>query len=65
MSVCAQLHRVEKLPRDIVVDLVQNVCIQLELADPVLLEGAVAKLLRVVGAVPRMEAFISEVCKEI
>lgn len=39
----------------------QDVCIELDAEDATLLPGAARKLLRVVGAVPRMEAFIGQV----
>ena len=59
-----QLHlaAVAHLPKDVLVDLVQDLCIQLELDDVGQLESALVKLLRVTRAVPRMERFIAEVC---
>jgi hypothetical protein len=40
----------------------QDVCIELDVGDATTLVTAVRKLMRVVSAVPRMEAFIAEVC---
>lgn len=60
-----RLGPVVRLPKDVLVDLVQDICIQLELDDVGLLESGVAKLLRVMRAVPRMERFIAEVSEVV
>lgn len=60
-----RLGPVARLPKDVLVDLVQDICIQLELDDVGLLESGVAKLLRVMRAVPRMERFIAEVSEVV
>ena len=60
-----QLHRAEKIPHTALVHLVQDTCVRLDLADPFALPAAVAKLLRVVAAVPRMENFIGNVCEVV
>ncbi|GFH06263.1 uncharacterized protein HaLaN_00865, partial [Haematococcus lacustris] len=56
-----QLMAVEDLARQVLVDLVQDVCIELDVSDVTALTTHLRKLLRVVSAVPRMEAFIGEV----
>ena len=60
-----QLHRAEKIPHTALVHLVQDACVRLDLSDPFALPAAVAKLLRVVAAVPRMENFIGSVCEVV
>ncbi|KAK9820170.1 hypothetical protein WJX72_007055 [[Myrmecia] bisecta] len=65
-----ELHRlglacVERIPRDVLVDLVQDLCIALELADPTALPAAAHKLLRAVASLPRLERFVGEVCEAV
>ncbi|KAL6756451.1 hypothetical protein V8C86DRAFT_73358 [Haematococcus lacustris] len=60
-----QLMAVEDLARQVLVDLVQDVCIELDVSDVTALTTHLRKLLRVVSAVPRMEAFIGEVCEAV
>ncbi|KAJ9515477.1 hypothetical protein QJQ45_016477 [Haematococcus lacustris] len=60
-----QLMAVEDLARQVLVDLVQDVCIELDVSDVTALITHLRKLLRVVSAVPRMEAFIGEVCEAV
>ncbi len=43
----------------------QDVCIELDLRDATTLPAAIRKTLRVVSAVPRMEAFIGAVCERV
>ncbi|GLC33253.1 hypothetical protein PLESTM_000040900 [Pleodorina starrii] len=59
------LRALEDWPKDVLVDLVQDVCIELDVRDATTLPAAVRKTLRVVGAVPRMEAFIGAVCDRV
>ncbi|EFJ49191.1 hypothetical protein VOLCADRAFT_117327 [Volvox carteri f. nagariensis] len=59
------LRTLEDWPKDVLVDLVQDVCIELDIRDATTLPAAVRKTLRVVGAVPRMEAFIGAVCERV
>ncbi|GIM00811.1 hypothetical protein Vretimale_5731 [Volvox reticuliferus] len=59
------LHALDDWPKDVLVDLVQDVCIELDLRDATVLPSAIRKTLRVVGAVPRMEAFIGAVCERV
>ncbi|GIL44765.1 hypothetical protein Vafri_2272 [Volvox africanus] len=59
------LRTLDDWPKDVLVDLVQDVCIELDLRDATALPAAVRKTLRVVGAVPRMEAFIGAVCERV
>ncbi|GLI64985.1 hypothetical protein VaNZ11_008410 [Volvox africanus] len=59
------LRTLDDWPKDVLVDLVQDVCIDLDLRDATALPAAVRKTLRVVGAVPRMEAFIGAVCERV
>lgn len=63
-----ELHRlglgsVERIPRDCLVDLVQDLCIALETPDATGLPSAVRRLLHVIAAVPRLERFVGEVCE--
>ncbi|KAL3157009.1 hypothetical protein ABBQ38_001262 [Trebouxia sp. C0009 RCD-2024] len=63
-----ELHRlglnlVERIPKDVLIDLVQDVCIDLEVADPTSLPAAISKLLRVVATLPRLERFVGDVCE--
>eukprot|EP00898_Chlorokybus_atmophyticus_P005132 jgi/Chlat1/561/Chrsp103S01134 len=60
-----QLWKIEHLPHDVCVDLLQDACRLLELHDVFHLNAAVAKLLRVMAAVPRMEKFIGDVCQVV
>eukprot|EP00803_Ostreobium_quekettii_P000784 evm.model.scf_855.2 EVM.evm.TU.scf_855.2 scf_855:24944-33980(+) len=57
------LQAVDHLPRDVLAQLVQDVCICLDLDDATHLKPAVLKVLRVVDALPRLEAFVAEVCE--
>lgn len=41
----------------------QDVCIDLEVADPTSLPAAISKLLRVVATLPRLERFVGDVCE--
>ena len=41
-----QLHRLERLPKDVLVELLQDACRQLDLSEPSLLLGAIAKVRR-------------------
>lgn len=50
----------QKHPGDCVV---QDVCIDLEVADPTSLPAAISKLLRVVATLPRLERFVGDVCE--
>ena len=57
------LHKVQNLPHAVLVGIVQNACLKLELGDPTVLSQSVAKVLRIVAAVPRMERFVGAVCE--
>ncbi|KAG2450781.1 hypothetical protein HYH02_004618 [Chlamydomonas schloesseri] len=59
------LRALEDWPKDVLVDLMQDVCIELDLSDATTLPAAVRKTLRVVDAAPRMEAFIAAVCEAV
>ncbi|PNH02559.1 hypothetical protein TSOC_011452 [Tetrabaena socialis] len=59
------LRALEDWPKDVMVDLVQDLCVELDLSDATTLPAALRKTLRVVGAVPRMEAFIGAVCESV
>nr|BAI63221.1 basal body protein [Chlamydomonas reinhardtii] len=59
------LRGLEDWPKDVLVDLVQDVCIELDLSDATTLPAAVRKTLRVVDAAPRMEGFIAAVCEAV
>eukprot|EP00775_Hariotina_reticulata_P013264 gene13264-13394_t len=54
---------VEEFPRDVLVDLVQDVCVVLELKDATLLVPNLRKMSAVMGAIPRLEAFVAQVCE--
>lgn len=54
-----QLHLLEDFPREVLVELLQEVCLALGLADATLAPGALHKLLAVVDGLPAMEQFIS------
>lgn len=56
------LRHVEQLPRDVLVDLVQDACIALECTEATALSAQLAKVLRAVAALPGLERFASEVC---
>lgn len=43
----------------------QDVCISLDLSDPTQLPATIIKLLRVVSSLPRLEAFVGEVCEVV
>ncbi|KAL0019238.1 hypothetical protein WJX79_004955 [Trebouxia sp. C0005] len=65
-----ELHRlglnlVERIPKDVLIDLVQDVCISLEVADPTSLPAAISKVLRVLATLPRLERFVGEVCEAV
>jgi hypothetical protein len=49
----------EDFPRAVLVELLQEVCLALRLADPTLAPGALHKLLAVLEGLPAMERFIS------
>jgi len=59
------LHKVEKAPPGALVHVIQDACVRLDIGDMYSLSSAIAKLLRVVAAVPRMEAFIGSVCETV
>ncbi|KAG1659544.1 hypothetical protein FOA52_016167 [Chlamydomonas sp. UWO 241] len=56
------LRRVEDMGRGVLVALVQDVCIELDVCEPTSLPPSARKLMRVVVATPRMEAWMGEVC---
>lgn len=60
-----RLGAVARLPKSSAVALLQDTCIAAELSDAEQLPSAVAKLTRVVAAVPKMEAFISRCCEAV
>jgi hypothetical protein len=53
------------MPRDVLVAVVQDACVTVELDDATKLPSAVAKMMRVLGAVPQMEHFISLCCESV
>ena len=57
------LHKVQNLPHSVLVQIVQDACLKVELSDPTVLSQSLAKLLRIVAAVPRMERFVGAVCE--
>ena len=57
------LHKVQNLPHSVLVEIVQDACLKVELGDPTSLSQSLAKLLRIVAAVPRMERFVGAVCE--
>ena len=59
------LHKVHNVPHSILVQIVQDACIKVELDDPTLLSQSMAKLLRIVAAVPKMERFVGAVCEAV
>ncbi|ETV93992.1 hypothetical protein, variant 6 [Aphanomyces invadans] len=63
-KVNAKLHlnRLTTLPKEACLDVIQDICRQLDLTDVTLIGPSVAKLISVVQAVPRMEKFIHGVC---
>ncbi|MEW5316929.1 MAG: hypothetical protein WDW38_008268 [Sanguina aurantia] len=60
-----RLGAVEDFPKDVLIDLLQDVCISLDLSDATTLPASVRKLLRVVAAVPRMERCIGDICEVV
>ena len=56
---------VASIPKEVLVNLVQDVCLALEVGDPTVLPGAVARLLTQVADVPRQTGFIDEVCDAV
>lgn len=56
---------VDEYPRDVLVDLVQDVCVVLQLRDATLLVPSLRKMAAVVGAIPRMQAFVAQVCEVV
>ncbi|GAQ77621.1 hypothetical protein KFL_000010700 [Klebsormidium nitens] len=57
-----RLKKLDKLPKDVLLEALQDVCIQVEAAELSQLTSSVDKMLRVMAAVPKMERFISDVC---
>lgn len=49
--------------RDVLVDLVQDLCIELEIGDPTVLPAAVARVQRAARDVPRLTQFVDEACE--
>eukprot|EP00798_Chlamydomonas_sp_ICE-L_P019229 gene19229-25854_t len=60
-----KLHVVADMPRDVLADLVQDICIELDVSDATSLPATTRKLMRVMAAAPRMETFIAEVCEQV
>ena len=60
-----RLHGLEKMAKADLVFYLQDVCRLLELSDPDDVSSTLAKLLRVIGAVPRMERFVTDVCDTV
>ncbi|RHY15612.1 hypothetical protein DYB36_012004, partial [Aphanomyces astaci] len=56
------LNRLSTLPKEACLEVMQDICRQLDLTDVTLIGPSVAKLISVVHAVPRMEKFIRDVC---
>ncbi|KAH9101429.1 hypothetical protein LEN26_015235 [Aphanomyces euteiches] len=57
-----QLNRLNTLPKDTCVEIIQDICRQLELTDITLIGPSVAKMISVVQAIPRLEKFVRDVC---
>ncbi|KAF0702998.1 Aste57867_7718 [Aphanomyces stellatus] len=58
-----QLNRLSTLPKDTCVEIIQDICRQLELTDVTLIGPSLSKMISVVQAVPRMEKIIRETCR--
>ncbi|ETV66416.1 hypothetical protein, variant [Aphanomyces astaci] len=56
------LNRLSTLPKEACLEVMQDICRQLDLTDVTMIGPSVAKLISVVHAVPRMEKFIRDVC---
>eukprot|EP01006_Ploeotia_vitrea_P036118 TRINITY_DN65978_c3_g1_i1.p1 TRINITY_DN65978_c3_g1~~TRINITY_DN65978_c3_g1_i1.p1 ORF type:complete len:773 (-),score=413.80 TRINITY_DN65978_c3_g1_i1:36-2156(-) len=59
------LRQLENLPREVAVEILQDVCRELELTDVSLAVPSIRKMSRVVAAVPSMEMFIRRVTKSV
>jgi hypothetical protein len=59
------LHGVERVPRDVLVELVQDACVALDVSDATALPAAVLRLLRAAAVVPQMEGFVNSVCESV
>eukprot|EP00941_MAST-03F_sp_MAST-3F-sp1_P000472 g472.t1 len=57
-----QLHRLHDLPGDEARDILRDICRKLQLSDVSLILPAIERMECVIMAVPRMEAFVREVC---
>ncbi|CCI42551.1 unnamed protein product [Albugo candida] len=56
------LKKLNSLPRETLLDIVKDVCRLMNVADVTMISTDLEKLCKVVAAVPRMEAFIRDVC---
>ncbi|KAK9857180.1 hypothetical protein WJX84_007612 [Apatococcus fuscideae] len=59
------LASIEKLHPDVLIDVVQDVCIAMEVSDAMQLPGALHKLLQAVAAIPKLERFVGDVCEVV
>ena len=57
------LEAVQKLPHGVLAEILQEVAVVMGAADPMELPQAARRLVGVVRAVPRLQSFISDVCK--
>ncbi|GMH32940.1 hypothetical protein BSKO_00774 [Bryopsis sp. KO-2023] len=59
------LHVVENMPKDVLVYILQDVCVSLDLNDATRLPSSILKLVRVVESLPQLEAFVGKVCEVV
>ena len=59
------LHSVADLPRDVLIKVLQDVCIKFEIRDVRVLPIAVVRCLKVVAAIPQLEKFVTDVCEVV